>query len=162
MSHDQSVIEAFREAWDEHFHDVPWVERDIFVPVASHERAREFTFVFTGIEDYPLIDLVWREDGPGVTQAMNVDLQRTENGMGMKLTLEGFDSSWLHGFSLRQQGDCRLAALGLLQRDGESGWKTIYNSKRRCEAFKQFIADWYEQRSPEEQLAVAPLLAVAG
>jgi hypothetical protein len=159
MSQDQSVVRSFREAWEQHFPDVPWV-RDVFVPVATDVHAREFTFVFTGIEQFPLIDLVWREGGPVVTQSMNVNIERTDNGMGMKVTLEGFDSTWLHGFSLRQQGDRQFAALGCLQRDGET-WKTIYNSKRRCDAFKEFLGEWFEQCGPQDQHEVAPLVKLA-
>ena len=159
MSHDQAIASSFRQTWERHFPDVPWV-RDVFVPVTAADRAREFTFVFTGIEQFPLIDLVWREDGPGVTQSMNVKIERTDNGMGMKLTLEGFDSSWLHGFSLQQQGDRQFAALACLQHEGETS-KTLYNSKRRCEAFKEFVGDWHAQCSADDQREIAPLVKVA-
>jgi hypothetical protein len=159
MQQEPSVVHPLSDAWEQHFPDVPWVERSLFVPLPAGQPACEFTFVFTGIDELPLIELVWHEEGAAPTADMDVDLRRTEQGIAMKL--EGFDSSWLRGFSLRQQGDCRLAGLGVLQRDG-AAWQTIYNSRRRSEAFKEFLADWFEQRSPEEQQEVAPLALLAG
>lgn len=161
MPPDQSLIESFRDTWEQQFPDVPWVDRAIFVPLPAHDPASEFTFVFKGLAAFPMIDLVWREDGPAVSESMSVDMQPTTHGMGMQLTLEGFDSRWLRGFSLRQQGDCRFAVLGCLQRDGDT-WKPLYNSERRCEDFKDFLGHWFEQRSAEEQHEVAPLVLVAG